>query len=392
MKNMILTFIVLLSFVICGVNAGSTAHAEDKQRMVEPNKLRGIEPLPLEQKSQESDHAPFEQVITKEEACKNYANSAVSQNKMNLDWGCGFTGPQWNSNFDYHYNWCMVGNNINNTKGEIEARQKALEQFRKDRCDWYAKAAVSYNDYNLKYGCGFTGPQWNSNFDYHYNWCMHGDNVKYINAEIKARNDTYQPCEVCESYAEMAVSANEYNIKHGCGFAGPQWNSSLSYHFKWCRSGDNWKLSQAERDKRDDANRYKCGTSSQPPKPTPPPPTPPPTKTVNIYGFKQVSQTGDIYYVAKFFPSTTGSLVSLKNPNLGLGKQWIVQLIPAGSSSNDCGKPGKTIDVNPGTTTTKLQGISIYNMTLGFCLATIDPYTNSFGLPLNWALEITYKP
>lgn len=116
----------------------------------------------------------------------------------------------------------------------------------------------------------------------------------------------------------------------------------------------------------------------------------PKEKTTTIYGYKQAPYTGNIYYIAKAqIPRT--SLITVTNPNLGLGKQWIVQIIPAGVSSEDCGKPGKTINIHPGSSTTELKGASLYNFVLGFCLSTTDNFTWSQGLPPQWGLKIKYK-
>ena len=330
---------------------------------------------------EEGYEIPAGSITTLKDACDKYAKDAVLQNQHNEKIGCGYSGLQWNSDYNNHFNWCMNGN-LNLTKGENNARQAALAKCRTSKCDEYAKIAVLQNDSNLQMKCGFTGPLWNSDYNYHFNWCMNGDNVQFADKETKARADIKGKCSGCYSYAGFAVTQNQENIMKGCGFSGPQWNSSHSYHFAWCMDGDNWKLAKDETDQREYALDNKCTKT--------PPPPPPSAKTATINGFKQVPYTGNIYYIANI-KIPNGILTSVKNPNLGLGKQWIVLIIPAGSSSADCGKPGKTIDLYPGSSTTKLQGTSLNNLILGFCLSPTDGFTYSQGLPNIWALEITYK-
>lgn len=39
--------------------------------------------------------------------CADYANRAVMQQGRNLQNGCGFSGPRWQSNFGAHLAWCL---------------------------------------------------------------------------------------------------------------------------------------------------------------------------------------------------------------------------------------------------------------------------------------------
>jgi hypothetical protein len=350
-----------------------------------------IDPKEIQKRKtpKEPEVQPSDKFTTLQDACDKYAKDAVLQNQENLRIPCGFLGPKWSSDYKAHFNWCMSGN-LSNTKSENTGRQQALAQCKKSRCDFYAKQAVLANDYNLKCGCGQKGPQWSSDYSYHYNWCMQGD-VVVAQKEDSARWALMGHCPHCCDYAHTAVWQNAENIKRGCGFTGPQWSSNYSYHYSWCMQGENWgQISTIELNKRGDALALKCGVSPQP-APTPQPP-PPQTKTTIINGFKQPAGPtgGKIWYMAKI-QIPNGVLISVKNANLGLGKQWIVQIIPAGSSSEDCGKAGKTIDINPGASTTKLQNTLLTNLMLGFCLTTNDTFTYSFGPPANWSLEITYK-
>ena len=330
-----------------------------------------------------------DKITTLQDACDKYAKDAVLQNQENLKIGCGLSSSRWSSDYKAHFNWCMSGN-LNNTKGENTARQQALAQCRKDKCDTYAKDAVaayqlSYSKYCANVSTGFSGPAWNPNYSYHFNWCMIGNNVTLGTKETEARTASLQKCTTCYQYGDNAALQNKQNLAKGCGFSGPSWNSDPYYHFKWCMVGDNMKFASDETKKRDDSLKYNCPSKSLP---TPPPP--PQTKTTIINGFKQTPYQGKFWYMAPIQISN-GVLISVKNPIGGLGKQWIVLIIPAGVSSEDCGKPGKTIDIYPGASTTKLQNTPLTNLILGFCLTTTDTFTYNLGLPAIWSLEITYR-
>jgi hypothetical protein len=356
-----------------------------------PARIESKQLMPDVQK-REPERLPSDKVTTVQDACDKYAKDSVLQNQENQKMGCGFSGPRWSSDYSYFSSWCMSGH-ISETKYENTERQKALAGCKTNKCDQYAKLALYHYDRNLQFSCGYNGPQWNASYSYHYNWCMQGDNVQSADGQTKTRSEVIAPCSGCWSYAGDAVMQNTDNINKGCGFVGPQWNSSQSYHFKWCMSGHNLNFAKDETAKREYALKNKCGSSSPPPPPKPAPspaPPPPQTNTTIINGFKQVPYAGKIYYMAKI-QIPNGILVSIKNPNAGLGKQWIILVIPSGGSSQDCGTPGKTTDIYPGASTTKLQNLSLTNLTLGFCLSTTDNFTLSQGLPPSWALELTYK-
>lgn len=57
--------------------------------------------------------------------CQEYANTAVSQQKLNLAWQCGYTDVLWHDSYKRHYNWCLGA-----TKGtqlrQIKGRESAL--------------------------------------------------------------------------------------------------------------------------------------------------------------------------------------------------------------------------------------------------------------------------
>ena len=46
------------------------------------------------------------------------------------------------------------------------------ERDRDNYCRHYANMAVKDQAANEKFGCGYKGPAWHSNFGAHYGWCM----------------------------------------------------------------------------------------------------------------------------------------------------------------------------------------------------------------------------
>jgi hypothetical protein len=59
--------------------------------------------------------------------CRDYAQKAVNANQQNLQKKCGFSGSQWQSNFDAHFKWCLnVG--ADGPIGEEKARNQQLSQ------------------------------------------------------------------------------------------------------------------------------------------------------------------------------------------------------------------------------------------------------------------------
>ena len=440
-------FFCILMFALC-VSARAEEALRISQRVMQlPSETSGVRPPRVPGPITPSERAPQRHpgpATTKKDACDKYASDAVLQYQalMKLPGQCNISGSQWSPDYSYHFNWCMAGDNLSGTNEETKKRQAALAKCKHYNCDSYSRDAVWRYNETKKLGCTYTGPQWSPDYSYHYNWCMKGNNISFIEAEKNARkvkhiecicknysktavsqnqqnkqkgcgfsgpewssdynthfkwcmnvNDSARDkeqdareadlskCNTCANYAESAVSQNQKNKQKGCNISGPQWSSDYNNHFTWCMKGNNHKIAWKETNARTEALN-KCSSAPPPPQPT--------TKTTTIYGFKQMPYTGKVYYIAKIqIPS--GKLTSLKNPNLGLGKQWTVMILKPGVSSQDCGKAGKTINISPGSSTAALKGASLYNLILGFCLNTTDAFTYKQGLPPSWGLKITYE-
>lgn len=130
------------------------------------------------------------------EACKRYAAESVRQNEQNISLKAGFTGPAWNSSFDYHYNWCIQGNNLASTPMHLANREKALQEdavrFDKDPLKRYGTESVRQYDESNTMGAGFGPPVWSPDFRSHYNWSRQGNNILTTPGHLANREKALQ--------------------------------------------------------------------------------------------------------------------------------------------------------------------------------------------------------
>ena len=119
---------------------------------------------------------------TEKETCQVYAESAVAQQRENLERGCGYQGPEWNLDLRAHLNWCLHGENVKFAAQGTRGREDALARCRvskpaatqpaDDRCSVYAQTAIDQQKKNLDLSCGFVGPVWSNDYRAHYLWCQ----------------------------------------------------------------------------------------------------------------------------------------------------------------------------------------------------------------------------
>jgi len=162
---------------------------------------------------------PMSAWAASDEFCRSYAYKAIEDFTGAQKEGCrGLSYPVWSMDFDHHYNWCrMVSEAEVRAGGKLRTdalaqclqgaqqgivtgfipmvdanavTRAALEQ----PCLGYAATAVAQQSQNLDRGCGFTGPSWNANPDDHFNWCMHGENLKHTQAEKQTRRQALDRC------------------------------------------------------------------------------------------------------------------------------------------------------------------------------------------------------
>ena len=178
------------------------------------------------------------------EFCERYARHALEHFEVAKGEGCqNLNYPVWSMDFNHHYNWCREAPEAQVNKGgeqRVDLLRKCRNRSgqgavigtvtgrevdtgriaalsRQRSCQDYANSGVSQQQRNLKAGCGLRGPQWNGNYNDHFNWCMHGENLKYTQTEQQTRQDALDRCGAgtpapqrssasCQDYANSGVS------------------------------------------------------------------------------------------------------------------------------------------------------------------------------------------
>ena len=111
--------------------------------------------------------------------CNQYARRGVEQNQENLTRNCGFSGSAWHSDYNNHYDWCMLAER-SAIDGGTRYRDEELQKCgaggdSRTWCDQYAKTAVAQNQENQNRRCGYAGEAWQSDYNAHFEWCMSVD-------------------------------------------------------------------------------------------------------------------------------------------------------------------------------------------------------------------------
>jgi len=117
--------------------------------------------------------------------CDQYAREAIAQQEENVEFGCNLHGPEWNPDYQAHYRWCETVSPDKTAAGS-DFRRNALDKCHaaqtpaaapagEDRCTVYATTAVNQQQENLSRNCNFSGPEWNTDYRAHFNWCQQVD-------------------------------------------------------------------------------------------------------------------------------------------------------------------------------------------------------------------------
>lgn len=147
---------------------------------------------------------------TAREICERYSRDAISYQQQNLELGCGLSGPEWNAEYRYHFDWCVNGNNYRSAARWTEFRRAKIAQCREaadlkgqqdkparqvaQDCERYAAEAVAQQEANRQRSCGFSGPEWKADYNYHYNWCVEGVNAQSAAQWTQWRRDKISAC------------------------------------------------------------------------------------------------------------------------------------------------------------------------------------------------------
>lgn len=132
--------------------------------------------------------------------CSIYTKTAVAQNEQNIENDCGYTGSRWNSDPDYHTEWCLsasdkAAENENISRiGQLAKCAKIQFPVGADkRCNIYSIVAIGQNEANLSTGCELSGPGWSANYSRHYSWCIKASQDSAA-AQIRARQQALDKC------------------------------------------------------------------------------------------------------------------------------------------------------------------------------------------------------
>jgi len=124
--------------------------------------------------------------------CDAYAKDAAkaAQEVRNLACGFNLNDPMWSSTDpDPHRRWCLFVK-AETVDAESDDRRDQVDHCKS--CRAYAKAAVQAAADNLTFGCGFKGPEWDTNEQDHYNWCMQrGERPVYLFGVDVASNNSW---------------------------------------------------------------------------------------------------------------------------------------------------------------------------------------------------------
>lgn len=147
-------------------------------------------------------------------ACRRYAQEAVRQNEQNIKLQAGFKPPAWSSDFNVHYKWCKAGTNVAATPGHLAARAKQLQDFvikkqgKDSAAQRYGKEAVRQYKASAAMSTGFKPPVWSNDYNSHYNWSRHGNNIATTPGHLAHREKALQ---------EFAIKHNKGPAKAATG-------------------------------------------------------------------------------------------------------------------------------------------------------------------------------
>ncbi len=186
--------------------------------------------------------------------CGHYSRRARMQQDENLSRGCGYSGPRWSGDQRTHYQWCQKVPAAQADR-ETAERERMLRECRQrknaadNRCRGYANQAVAQQRQNQARGCGYTGPEWQNNYQAHFDWCRRTD-WSQVQAQATRRDQALQRCQAggrCQDYARRAVEQYNRSQRQGCNYSGPEWQGDYYQHLRWCQDSPWDKVQEQDR-------------------------------------------------------------------------------------------------------------------------------------------------
>jgi len=118
-------------------------------------------------------------------------------------------------------------------------------------CQNYASTSVEQYNKAKQFACGFKPPNWSDNKKRHFNWCMRGENTRFITTNLYKRDTLLNKCKktymqkkkICKKYKVTSVAQYYKAKKFHCpfNFKTGTWSANENEHFKWCMHGNNFK-------------------------------------------------------------------------------------------------------------------------------------------------------
>ncbi len=148
--------------------------------------------------------------------CNAYANSVINQAKKSIGLGCGFSGPVWSTDYNFHFNWCNQNTTQIHHLGEQEniraaqmqqclanVKTKDQQHRKKEKgCLAYAKKAVEL-DAEIRNACP-SNSAWPQNLKAHVDLCMKKGGAQYARIENVKRTGIIAGCKHDEQKARFA--------------------------------------------------------------------------------------------------------------------------------------------------------------------------------------------
>jgi hypothetical protein len=159
--------------------------------------------------------------------CGQYARQAIAQYEEAKASSCeGLAYPEWSDDYNHHFQWCMresVSQALADSKRRD--RQDFLRRCKGDppivpECDEYATTACSQNNLNIMRECGFSDARWSSDYDYHYSWCVHGNNRQHAKDQTLARKMALD-ADCPTRQGDLVALDWCYRIERPTGMGGP---------------------------------------------------------------------------------------------------------------------------------------------------------------------------
>ena len=191
--------------------------------------------------------------------CQRFAQAADNLSRSAGKNNCRLAPAKWMGGYDIAYDWCRKNKSDANVSLLSDARTGLSACLARgggpyvERCDTYAKEAVTQYDKARRNECGFAGSRWNASYRRHYQWCLKVDPWDIRN-ETRVRKKNLERCLVqggggkegkiaCDHYARLASEQTRSNRKQNCGLKGRRWLANYDRHFAWCA-----KTSKVNRD------------------------------------------------------------------------------------------------------------------------------------------------